>query len=95
MLDVIHKSCEPSAWCLTDAVESSRQEAHVVGSLWILESGWLLAEDAFHDVAVEERVGDVELMRWPVLGGNEGEHGADRSWLDYWRERLGKVVLLP
>jgi hypothetical protein len=42
------------------------------------EARRLLAEDVFLDVAVEERVGHVKLVRRPVLRGDEGEDGADR-----------------
>lgn len=52
------------------------------------EARGLLTKDVFLKVAVEERVGDVELVRRPIVRGSNGEHGMDSGGLDYQCEGL-------
>jgi len=59
--------------------------------LWILEASGLSAVDALRDVAVEEHIGNIKLMRGPVLAGDESEHGADHRRLADRRECLLEV----
>ena len=51
----------------------------------------MLAVDVFLEMAVDECVGDVELMCWLVVGGDEGEDGAYGGRLDYRRKCLAEV----
>jgi hypothetical protein len=76
-------------------VERPRQEAYVVWELRINKPNGLLAVHRLLKVAVEEDVGDVELMSQPVVRRHERENGADRGWLDHRRERLAKVEVGP
>ena len=65
--DMADKTIEPRPRCLTEAVERAREEADVVGSLWIDEPSGLLAVHLFLQVAVEECIGDIKLVRRPVV----------------------------
>jgi hypothetical protein len=51
----------------------------------------LLALDTFEEIAVEERVGDVELMCRPLLRGDESEHCSDGSELNNRGEGLIEI----
>lgn len=49
---------------------------------------WLLAVDGLVEVAMEERVLDIQLVDKPVTRGGEAGDDADRCWFDDWAERL-------
>ena len=81
--DMADKTIEPRPQCLTEAVERAREEADVVGSCVVDEAGRLLTVDPFLKIAVQKGVGDVKLVRRPVLASDECEHRTDRGWFDY------------
>ena len=55
------------------------------------EAGRLKAVDLLGECAMEEGVGDVKLVHRPTARCSEGEHRANRCWLDDRRERLAVV----
>jgi hypothetical protein len=63
----------------------------VIRSIGVLETRQLPTEHAFVEVAVQERVGNVELMCRPVLHGDEREHGPNRRRFDDRGERFAEV----
>lgn len=85
------EASEPCSWSLTETVQGAREETDVVGAGRVLEVGWLLAEDALGDVAVQERVGDVELVGCPALGGDDCQDGANCGRLDNRGEGFAEV----
>jgi hypothetical protein len=56
-----------------------------------LKSRRLLTVNTFRDVAVEERIRDIQLVSWLVLGGDKREHGPDCRWLDERGEGFAEV----
>ena len=61
----------------------------------ILKARRLLTQDAFCDVAVEEGVGYIQLVRWPVLGRDEREDDTDRGGFDDRGEGFAEVDPRP
>lgn len=60
-------------------------------AIFVFEAGWLLAEVLFADVAVEEGVGDIQLVRRSLLGGDDGEDRPDGGWFYHRQEGLAEV----
>ena len=89
--DVLDEAQKPCPRRLTQPVERPREKTDSIWLLRILKAGGLVAVDALGEVAMQEGVGDVELMCRPVLAGDEHEHGADCRWFDHRRERLLEV----
>ena len=94
-LDKLREAREPRARSLPEAVEGSSKFTHSSWACRIGESRGLLAVHAFLEVAVEKRIGDVKLVRWPLLGSNDGKHRADGGGLDDRRERFPEVDAGP
>jgi hypothetical protein len=67
---------------LSETVEGARQEADGVGSLRVCKPSGLLAVYPLRQVAVKEGVGDVQQVRGPALGGDDGEDGPDGGRLN-------------
>ena len=61
----------------------------------ILKARRLLTQDAFCDVAVEEGVGYIQLVRWPALGRDEREDDTDRGGYDDRGEGFAEVDPRP
>jgi hypothetical protein len=84
--DAHHEGCEagePSSRHLTQTIEGTVEEADSVRSVRIDEPDRLLAVDFFLQVSMEECIGDVELVRWPLLGRDESQHCADGGGLNH------------
>lgn len=55
------------------------------------EDGGLLAADLFLNVAVQEGVGDIELMSWPSVCGHKCQHRLDHGGFNHRQEHLDEV----
>lgn len=51
----------------------------------------LLVVDLFLNVAMQEGVGDIELMSWPSVCGHKCQHRPDRGGFNHRRECLNEV----
>jgi hypothetical protein len=48
----------------------------------------LVAVDDLQEGAMQERILHIELMNWPGVGDDQGEHGVNRGRLNHWTEGL-------
>jgi hypothetical protein len=76
---------------LSETIEGARQEADGAGSLRVCKPSALLAIYSLCQVAMEEGVGDVQLVRGPMLGGDDDKDGPDGGWLNDKCERFTEV----
>jgi hypothetical protein len=67
---------------LLQSIQGLVQVAHQLWSGRICEAGGLAAEDGLTEHVVEEGVLHIKLLKWPVAGGNNGEHHADSGQFD-------------
>jgi hypothetical protein len=73
---------EPSAWCLFESVEGLRQEAHMVGLLFVDEAGRLLAVDTFKKLPMKKHILHIQLVHRPVVRGGEVKDCPDHGGFD-------------
>ena len=52
-------------WCLTESIERLIEEAHSIRSSGVDEPNGLLGQNMFLEMAVEERVGNIQLLGGP------------------------------
>jgi hypothetical protein len=70
------EALKPRPWRLLESIGGLAQETVVVRACWIHEAGRLLAVHGLSEVAMKERVLDVEVVNDPVTGGRQM-----RRWL--------------
>jgi hypothetical protein len=92
---VLDETLEPCPWCLTETIERPGEQADVVWAAGINKPSGLLTVHLFLKVAVEESVGDVKLVSWPVVSSHKRQHGTNRGRLDHRRERLPEINTGP
>jgi hypothetical protein len=50
-----------------------------------------MAEHLLAELAMEEGIGNIQLMRRPLLRGDNGENRADHGRLHHWRKGFAKI----
>jgi hypothetical protein len=86
---------KPRPRCLLESIEGLDEEVDMIRLSVVDEARRLLTVHAFRQMAMEERVLDVELVDRPSARCSEVQHSADGRRLDHRGEGLMKINPWP
>ena len=85
------KAEEPSPRRLLEPIQGLDELAHMIGVVLVDEASWLVAVDALGEIAMQERILDVELVYCPPPCRGEVKDSPDGCRLDHWGKGLMEV----